>query len=319
MLLRPDVDGIADKGCGAIGAISSVSGESLQPQQQQQQQQQQQLRLQALLGHPVSRGSFLSSLSSPLTSVPRSSGDVIVIPASSFSQSLTAVETTDAAAQTQQSPWDALEMEMALDDTCLPLRPSGVDAAAASDSQATASTYVGKHSVFHVHEEMVRMLAPAALLVAYRAAMHVVGDSPVQAPLQLFIQGDIDRMVAEADSSKASLQEIVTDLVAQTEQQLHSVSLCASSFQIEPHDPLYDAVVCVSDIWREKLALEQSYITSLYNDRLDVLARAEADREELLQSVTEQVVLAWAELCRSTEVRLLRCSVVVTPHESTGM
>jgi hypothetical protein len=246
--------------------------------------------------------------------------ELIVIPNSGFGE-LTALATqtepakrsvvppgrVDVAMQTQLSPWDALALDMAMDDTCMPVgTKSSADDSISSGGDASGAVQtgsnVGKHTMFHVHEEMVRMLAPSALLVAYRAALHVVQDSPVYNALYQSIKSELDIMTTEAAASKASLEEIVADLVEQGEEQLHSVSLAAMSFHVDPHDPLYDALVCVSDIWREKLALDRSYATTLYNDRVEVLARAEADREQLLQSVTEQVVRAWRELQRSRQV-----------------
>jgi hypothetical protein len=239
------------------------------------------------------------------------------------------------------SPWDIVNQALTEDlaDPDAPARPTtdgGATTAASTDgtgrrrkgAQRRTSEpppAVGTFTVFQLHEELVNLLAPSAVVAAARAcvqgvqdavlamcpAPHVSGDSLILVDLEAALTPVVEAVQGEGAASEASLARILADLVAQAEVNLHSAPATASSFGVAPEDPLFEAVQWVGDVWRERLAHDRSLVSLMHGDRLEVLGRALQEREATIQAVMDEAAVAWIEAWRAGEVCVCVCVSVL--------
>lgn len=139
--------------------------------------------------------------------------------------------------------------------------------------------HVGQYTVFNAHDELIHMFELAAANMSHRSIRRILKGVPMEnylrPPNKVDYAGSLLRM-----------RTVIHDLMTQAELQLAGPEEAPMAMFAALPEAHRDALLCVSDLWREKLCLDRSFLSAVYSDRVLMLSSMEMEMEEITGSVT---------------------------------
>lgn len=192
------------------------------------------------------------------------------------------VEVRSVGVQTSDPSSKALDRLSALTrETLADAKSSSKSKRRAKKSKAVIRSPPPECTVFDSHAELLRLFEFAACHQAYNSAFRVLKDLPVRDWLNV---PDIDG----ARECVGELAHIHEDLAVQAKHVMETPAMSSMYCFADLPQVLQEHLVCLADLWREKVALDRAFLSAVYRDRLNLLKTVQAEIEELIGSVSLQ-------------------------------